>query len=273
MSKNKEKVIDIIIPYKLTEDNGTELKYALRSIEKNCKFPHRVVIVGECPDWVDNEKVLHVPIAIDPRDENPKAWNVIEKMKYIVKNIRDDISDTFIMTYDDIVFSREITMGVLVQPLAAAKMPDSFDFKTDASDAWKTVFINTMKALLRNKMPMYNYETHCPRVFDKQILADVFERFGFEKRPYCFPSLYFNSYEVQPMLLNEENYIKAAINSEESFENLKDSVEKYYFTNWTEKMWTEKLEAVLESIFPQPSKFELKTTEGSGSGSAQMEPH
>ena len=263
-----KKVTDIVIPYKLTQDNGKELKYALRSIEKNCKFPHRVVIVGDCPDWVDTKEVLHMPIVIETNKENPKAWNIIEKIRFITS--QNQISDSFVMTYDDIVFSREITMGELSRPVALSKMPESFEFKTDASAAWKTVFINTMKALLRNKMPMYNYETHCPRVFDKQKLADVFERFGFEKRPYCFPSLYFNSYEKQPLLLSEkeDQCIKAGLYSQESFEKLKDNLGEFFFTNWSDTMWSEKLEALLECMFPEPSKFELKIVEGASECSA-----
>jgi len=255
MSK-KQEVIDIVIPYKITADGGQELKFALRSIEKNFVDPHRVVIIGDLPDWVNADALLHIPTDIMPRDENPKAWNIIEKMKIIAN--RKEISKTFLISYDDIIFASEVCIEDIATPVAVAPMPENENFKTDASDAWKVVFINTLKALRRNKLPMFNYETHLPRAFEKKKLADLFVHFGFEKRPYCFPTLYFNYFDAKPFVLvdNPDHQVKIGIATIEDFHENKNQFGEYYFVNWKENMWGDDIRLELEDMFPNPSKYE-----------------
>ena len=55
----KQKV-NIVIPYILGEYDGLELRYALRSIEKNCTDPCNVILIGDKPAWCKN--VRHVPV-------------------------------------------------------------------------------------------------------------------------------------------------------------------------------------------------------------------
>jgi len=52
------KKVSIFIPYKKQGD-GEELRFVLRSIEKNCKFDYEILLVGDCPEWIEKEMVTH----------------------------------------------------------------------------------------------------------------------------------------------------------------------------------------------------------------------
>jgi len=89
-------------------DNNTELRYALRSVEKNCPFVRNVYICGFCPPWVDRSKVIH--LQWPDRFSHAKDANIIDKLRHaceqrgIAKRIlfcSDDQFQTRQCTWDD----------------------------------------------------------------------------------------------------------------------------------------------------------------------------
>src|SRR5688500_13003685 len=72
-----------------------ELRYSLRSIEKNLQQPGKVWIIGHKPAWIRN--VRHIPFP-DPYKSNKDA-NLI--LKLIRLAIESDLSNDFIAMSDD----------------------------------------------------------------------------------------------------------------------------------------------------------------------------
>lgn len=246
----------IVIPYKVIGD-GNELRFVLRSIALNAKFKYQIVIVGEAPEWINRDKILCLNPDIEKRSEFPKAFNVIDKLKFIVKN--DQIDDDILLCYDDIVFLNTIRKTDITTIIANSLLPENEDFKTDASDVWKKIMINTMRALKRNKMTWYNFETHLPRLFNKQKLSHLFEKFGFKKRPYMISTLYFNEYHANkpPRILKESpGSTKIGLYFDGDFENNKENILEHKFLNWGEKQWTDELKKYLLQLFPDKSIYE-----------------
>jgi hypothetical protein len=101
--------IDAVFVIGKGSDHGDEeLRYALRSLECNCKFVRDVYICGECPAWVDVSKVRH--LQWPDRFKHAKDANIIDKlrhaceMKGIAKNIlfcSDDQFQTKGCSWDD----------------------------------------------------------------------------------------------------------------------------------------------------------------------------
>ena len=63
-----------------TVDYNKELRYALRSLDQNCKFIRDVYICGECPTWVDLSKVKFLPWR--DRFSHAKDSNIIDKLRH-----------------------------------------------------------------------------------------------------------------------------------------------------------------------------------------------
>jgi hypothetical protein len=253
--------VSIFIPYKKTADD-LELKFALRSIEQNCKFNYQILLVGDIPKWVNRDAIICLEPEIKRVEPYPKAWNVIEKLKHVLKNI--DTSE-MLLSYDDIVFLSPIEYEDIAKIVALKKLPTSENFKTDASKAWKEIMIFTMQALKRNNLPMLNYETHLPRLFDVQKLKEIIALFGFEKRPYLFSTLYFNwikpkKKDITVLADNPDQKIKASVYFAGDWENVCDSLENYLFLNWSEQNRTPELCKKLQELFPTPSIFEERET-------------
>jgi hypothetical protein len=255
--------VNIIIPYKL-QGNGEELQLALRSIDANCKFDHRIILVGDCPQWIDKEKIIHLNPFIPKYTENSNAWNVIEKYKFALNHIFEFFpeDDDVLISYDDIIFLNPIEKKTLEMRVANAKLPDSYDFKTDASEAWKRVFVNTMNALKRNKLPELDFETHLPRLLSAKKMAEMFQHFGFKKRPYCVFTLYFNWVESKKKTIILSNVpdqtIKAGIYKAGDFDKYSEILNQYTFLNWSASFWSQELEQKIISLFPEPSQCEKR---------------
>jgi hypothetical protein len=253
--------VNIIIPYRL-QGNGEELQLALRSINANCIFEYRIILIGDCPPWIDKEKIIHLDPFIPNHDETPNAWNVIEKYKFAINHILEFFpeDDDVLITYDDIIFLNPIEKKEFETRVAIAKLPDSDDFQSNGSEVWKHILRNTIKALKRNNLPELNFETHLPRLISAKKMAEMFQHFGFKKRPYCVFTLYFNWVKTKKktIILSDvpDQKIKVEIYRIGEFEKYGEILNQYTFLNWSQKFWSQELEQKIISLFPKPSLFE-----------------
>lgn len=80
-----------------SKHENEELRYALRSLDSNCKFVRNVYICGECPEWVDKSSVIHLPWP--DRFRHAKDANIIDKLKHACE--RKEIAKRIIFCSDD----------------------------------------------------------------------------------------------------------------------------------------------------------------------------
>jgi len=247
--------VTIVIPFKNT-GNTDELLITLRSIEKNAKFNYQIVIIGDAPEWLNKESITVINPDIVPAEVNPKAFNVINKMRFATEN--DIIDNEILMTYDDIVFLNPVKKSDISEAVALGMIPEDPNHPWNGSAAWVNVMNNTIAALKRNKMSMYNYETHLPRLFAKDKLAQLFAKFGFKKRAYMIPTLYFNEYAKKMRRLDKTpKNTKIGLYADGDFEKRTEDFKTHLFLNWSENQWTPELKEYLFSIFPEKSRFEI----------------
>jgi hypothetical protein len=145
--------MDIVIPYKNSISSGLELRYTLRGIEKYFPEPGNVLIIGDCPDFLQN--VIHVS-ATDSPDRHHKALNIKNKLMLACNDKR--VSDSFAWFSDD---------HFLLRPY----VPD-YNYRCQLHEAiirftphqsYRAVLINTFRYLKDG----YDYG-HGPMVFDKE---------------------------------------------------------------------------------------------------------
>lgn len=252
------KRIDIIIPYVMGPDNGLELKYALRSIAKNFKHTnYRVILVGDIPDWVTGvEKVPFKQVAHQKNrtftDQLLKLYTVLTTMK---------ISADFIWTYDDIYFTRPVTLEDIALQKAVAsfdKYPNHLDL-SGAGPNWKSTLEYTMQKVREAGGTDYNYETHLPRVFNTKKVLKLYDTVNLLGRPVMLSSLYYNTYckEILPLCLFDTNPgIRFMVRATFDLENMRKLINKHKFTNNAPNTWGPVIQKALGEMFNTKCKFE-----------------
>lgn len=99
MGRRGVKATDVVIPYKKTHDD-LELRYALRSIEKNLEGLGLIFIVGDKPDWIQN--VQYIPNT----NRDHKGVNVGHALRMAMW--REDLSENFLIWHDDMFLLERI---------------------------------------------------------------------------------------------------------------------------------------------------------------------
>lgn len=247
-------VVDILIPFVTQTVKWEELKFALRSIEKFVTTPHRVIILGsERPEWA-SEKLLLIKCEQIQGFENAKAFDAVAKLE---KAIDSDISTDFVYTYDDVVFLNHVTLEDLKVRVSHDRLKDENNIQGFTGSArWKKVMINTLLRLKVNKLPDFNYETHLPRVFNKELLKTTFLRFGFKRWPYMVPTIYFNSNFEGPDVILDASSPTIEISKPLPYDLMKELLCSKKILTYNDNGLTEDLKEILLEMFPEKSTYE-----------------
>lgn len=189
-----------------------ELIMSIRSIKKFYKGNYNVFVVGDNPEL---KGVTHVPATLINGFAYCRSMDIANKLKIICNT--PEITNNFIFMYDDIILLKKVTLEQLKYTIAHDKV-DNYDtyFRPGQgvmpSARWRTLFTQTMFQLQKRNLPMYNYETHLPRLLNKERLKYVIDRFDLNTQPYLFNSLYFNTFFSKPDIeLRTNGKVKAGV--------------------------------------------------------------
>jgi len=253
------KQIDFIIPYVMGPGNGMELKFALRSIEKN--FLHdnyRIVIVGDRPNWLTG--VEYLQFARIPEQKNRNFSDQLIKLYAALTGL--DVTAQFIWSYDDVYFTRGIKLSDMKQLKAVAgfhKYPHHLD-NSGAGSNWKNTLDYTMESVMEKGGSNYNYETHLPRFLNKNRVLKLYDKFNLLSKPMMISSLYYNFYfaDKEPLcLFDTKEKIRFLLRSLFDVKTLNREMNRHLFTNNNPLTWNIVLKKVLGDMFPEKSKYEL----------------
>ena len=239
-------MVDIVIPIFLegSQWENNELRYALRSFEKNMKFNFKVVIVSRgVPGWMSNVKKITMERYFPNNKISYKAYEMffdtLNKLDYVSQ--QENISEKFIYAYDDVILMKQIGESFFERNIAMYSISEFKD-----SGRWGQTIFKAEK--LVDKTPFYSYEHHIPVMFEKSKLRRMFEENNFRamKIPYAPISVYFNNYFEHPdILLKDHNDIVCynEINEERIWLNYSDS-------------GLPKVKEWIVENFKEPSKYE-----------------
>lgn len=236
--------MDILIPLGTGSNwQNNEIKYCLRSIEKNLIDLDRVFIIGYLPDFINKDKVVYINYD-DPFKHNKDA-NIIRK---VLKAIDLGISNNFIRISDDQLFLKPIKSKDII-PLYKFEF-NNYDWTK--LNNWRRRLKNTYEILKLENKSTFNFDSHIPVVYNGYCFKDVFNKYIWsqENGGYTINSLYFNNINCNKVKLVNEKICFEKENNEE----IKLNGEQYL--GYNNKGLSIQLKEKIENLFSEKSKYE-----------------
>lgn len=142
--------------------NNNELKYSLRSIDKNGVNVGRVYIATEhLPAFVNPEKVVHYPI----RDLGKiKHLNIMDKIEGVMQHT--DIADDFLLSSDDHFYLRETDFAHY--PLYHK---GEISERDENAEYWMSMR-DTKHLLQQHGLTTYSTNPHCNTHFNRPMFME-----------------------------------------------------------------------------------------------------
>lgn len=221
--------------YVCRDGNNEELKYSIRSAEKN--LPHdKIWVVGGKPNWYKGNFIPIKPVG-------GAYKNVRNSLKTIANT--PEISDSFILMNDDFFIMKEIeTLKYYYSGSLREKVKSRLS--TAPSSLYTTFLGRTQYELERARIedPL-DYELHVPMIFEKEKLLEVVDS------PGLWRSMYGNLNNVGGEQMNDVKIYSRGVNLNEYGVDIEDST----FLSSDDQMFLQ-LKPIMEEAFPDPSSCE-----------------
>lgn len=253
-------MISVFFPYKHSFAKWQELRYSLRSLDKYLKEEFQVIIVGDLPQWINRKAVIHIPHTRDESVANEvKLYDENTKLKIFLNS--QYCTEKFIKMYDDIYLLREISSADI---LPWALLDASRDKVRNGNAAYHQQLDRTIRECIKHRLQAYCYETHLPRVFEREKMKAVFSIHGPIENRLLTSTLYWNRYHRDPKILSRQDGVKAAFYGyDDNFSFRGDSylaIRKILsgktFLNHNNTGLDDILKITLRILFPVKSRFE-----------------
>lgn len=237
------KGMDVVIPHGTGSYwDCNELRYCLRSIDKNFRSLGDIYVVGYKPGWLKNVK--HID-ALDLYPDN-KGASIIAKVLKACNDKR--VSGNFLFISDDQCFLKSMS-ATSIKPYYTY---DLSSIRIGYSNRrWRECMVNVKRTLRKSRMPCYNYETHAPKIFNKTRFIEVMKKYDWQNIQYPTHTLYFNNNVILPKQMPDKYRI--FFNAEKMDVNL---IKGYSFLAYSDLGLSWQLQKKLKELFPRKSRFE-----------------
>lgn len=238
---------------KLSQRN--ELKYSLRSLEKNYIGNFKVVIVGDMPDFL-NDKVLFIDVPCTGKSPREDVAT-----KRICVDTHDAIPEEYYWMNDDIYFVNKVTREDLGIPTVVCDLENALS-RYDPQTPWGKDMHQTYNYLVNEGYPTLNYATHVPHKINKSISAELNLSMDLIHNPHVFENLYYNIY-FQHLLpywlhLDKKNNLLFSVNRPyPNWQKVEEQLFYKKYMNNSEAGMTDDFIELLDRLFPDPSIFEV----------------
>jgi hypothetical protein len=211
-----------------------ELKYSLRSIEKNIKGVKNIIIVGEKPSFLSDE-IIHVPY----KDCGRKQLSIKRKIEAAIQDER--CTETFLFTNDDVFQLKKQRIDTYPYYYSGEL--------TTVREKGARHTENRLKALGK---PFKQFDIHTPCLYTKQGFTEAMSAFDWPNEDHLIKSSYANYHEIKGIEIKD-----LKISSHLNYFRIKQEIEgrpcysigDYCDFNEMLKIWNE--------LYPNPSKYEL----------------
>lgn len=248
-------VIDIIYPNVEKFVQWEEMKYSLRSLEKNLvDVEFRVWIVGDKPEWASDE-VNFIPVPC-----SGKTTRIDQALKRIAVDHHQEVNEVYFWMNDDIYFINPVTYADLCVPKILNDLSKAIH-QLDPQTQWGRDMMATYRRLKAENLPTLNYAAHLPYRFEKTKSKELFRLFNLEENPFVFENLYYNLYYsyLLPYILtlDETNNLLFCINRQNpNWDVVSRQLRVKKFMNNSEAGMSDRLKTLLKSLFAEKSRFE-----------------
>lgn len=243
-------MIDVVykLGYNCEWGDFEELRYSLRSLEKNFKDLGKVYVVGYRPRWLHN--IIHIH-ALDPYKTN-KDGNLVNKL--ILASVHKEITPQFINISDDQYFLSPTTVEEMKYPIIDNS---HIQFIPNAPlNRWQQRLKRTISVLKERGFTHDCYEAHTPYLIDSSNYMSTLMQYDYGvDLGYCGNTLYFNTLKKPGRVITKRDL--ARITSSFDYDILQSKLIGVKFLNHTNKGLNDSLKKILKEKFPEPSKFEI----------------
>jgi hypothetical protein len=254
--RTSEHIIDIIYPNVEKFVQWEEMKYSLRSLEKNLTgVKIRIWIVGELPAWINTDEVNF--IQVEYSGETPRI-DILHKHLAVINH--QDIGEEYFWMNDDIYLVNKVMYADMCLPVAVNDLRDNVSLLSPQT-IWGRDNIRTLKLLQQEGLTTWNYGVHIPHRFEKSKLKHLIEKYAMLTDPIVLTQLYYNYWfrEFHPYwdsldLKNNQGFCINRPNP--NWANIKAQLQVKKYMNNSEAGMSPDLQKLIKDLFPDPSRFE-----------------
>ena len=243
--------LSVVIPYCKEYAQGNELLFAIRSWYKFAKFPFRIVVIGDREDWMDGENLTLIEC---PRVSDIPSVDTLHKLN--VAYDCKDVTERFIWSNDDIYLVNPVSLPHILIPKVLGKLnPASYN------GHYRAAMERTIELLTETGLPLLNYGTHTPVVFEKSKLSFMLPNDDLQaKTGVLFTSLYFNQVNMgHPAYLNwrTDPFLLPVVSKSPDEKFVNELLKNKVFMNNARSGYSPWLESFLSRRFPDKCPCEL----------------
>lgn len=242
-------IIDLV--YVLGTGSGwdnNELRFSLRSVEKNLQGVGKIYVVGEKPSFL-SDQVIHIPFP-DQLGRSNADGNMALKILRACQE--PSLSDNFLFMNDDFIIS---------QPIVASQIPwmHKGDMVNHTEGFWKSEayrkrLYRTFRILQERGLPTLQYDYHAPMLMNKRLFPECMEQFNFQEDiGYTFRSLYGNFYKLPSEVLSSQ---KKTVYRYFTLDQLRLLLSRCPFVGYNDNGLNESFHLWMYEKFPEMSRYE-----------------
>lgn len=258
----KTHLIDAVYPY-INEDDGWSLKYSLRALEENFFDLRQVWIIGDSPDWA-NDNLRNLNVISVPRNHGNLSCVDYRRNrdfchKILTAALESEMTKEFLYLADDhyILVPWTVDDFYSRDQLVREDLAVWTEDQKQNLNEWQVAMWSTYGKLMAEGHRGWSYETHTPKVVNKNALAEMFALFGYQDGMLMWQTAYFNMFPIEGRAnLSEESPKKAGFYEPMDREAIESKVRDAIFLNHNGDGLNKNLKDVISSLFPQKSSFE-----------------
>ena len=250
------KIIDVV--YVLGTGStwkNNEIRYSLRSLEKNAKDLGKIFIVGELPKFLTHS-IIHIK-ADDIFNPNQNAdGNIITKVLAACADKR--LSDDFLFINDDHLILQSVRLSEV--PAFHKGDMTTFPPETWTLNFWRGRLKRTMEELTKRNLSAYHFDCHTPILFNKKLFPKIVASFPYKEGiGLTMKSLYGNSvYSKTGVRLKNE---KKTVFQHYSTSQLNARLAPARFMSFNDMGLNKELKLWLDHRFPKQSSWERSASQ------------
>jgi len=251
---SKPEHVTVCIPYVRSLAQGNELQLAIRGWAENFKQGMNIVVIGDREDWMND--LVHV-IECERISNNPPL-DVVHKMMLAIES--DQVTDKFIWANDD----QYLISPCMLADFETLKCTGKLGDKNMGSTLYQQNKKRTFDFLVKHGAPTWDFSTHTPFVFEKDLLEDMIKSFELTKEAHLVATLYFNwyfpyfiPYECEgPIALENDNLKVGVYRQNADLDRLKKLMPRKKILSNSESGWSPALSEILNKQFASKCRFE-----------------